>query len=74
MENFKLSLETDDPEVFLKALALAAVTLDLSTVFCEAVSSESSKTLEGDLTAAINYLTRCANSYHKYKQNLAEEA
>lgn len=71
MAHFKLSVETDDPEIFLKSLVLAAHALDMSSLFADAVNSESSNPcLSIDLHNGIDSLTNCANKYAQYKAEL----
>lgn len=71
MAHLKLSVETDDPEIFLKALVLAAHALDMSPLFADAVNSESSDPcLSSDLHNGIESLTTCANKYAQYKAEL----
>jgi hypothetical protein len=68
MANFQLSIDTDDPEIFLKALVLAAHSLDMTGEWVEAVNSQTSDPCMGhDLTEAIQLLTRCTNTYAQYK-------
>lgn len=71
MAEFKLSIDTDDPEIFLKALVLAAHALDMSPLFAEAVNS-GVPDMEYDLSGAIDLLTRCANGYAEYKREVKE--
>jgi hypothetical protein len=72
MAEFKLSIETNDPEIFLKALVLAAHALDMSPLFAEAVNSGSDPDMEYNLSGAIDLLTRCANSYGEYKREVKD--
>jgi hypothetical protein len=66
MAEFKLSIETDDPEVFLKAIVLAGHCLDMTGEWAEAVNSEISD-MGNNLINAIDLLTQCANDYAQYK-------
>jgi hypothetical protein len=66
MAEFRLTIETDDPEMFLQGLVLGAQSLDMTQDWAEAVNSENSD-LGNNLICAIDLLSVCSSDYAQYK-------
>jgi hypothetical protein len=70
MAEFKLSIDTEDPEIFLKGLVLAAQSLDMTGKWTQAAITV--PYLGNKLFNAIDLLTQCVNDYAEYKRETKE--